>query len=180
MTKSLILDELNTKAEVILYLDATLPRILPKTTVKKLMRAVKPHADRAMHIEHLREAIRLAELHAAKFEATLAEDAELEMLLKEDAELEALADLIESTKLEAIDLHNFLADPQNARHIHPSKREVTFRPFLEDLEAILAGNVINEQELIDVEAWVRRAKDFKVGIENKRRQAPMQTVKRAA
>lgn len=191
MNQNLTLEELVAKAEVILFLSIAHPGILPKTTVTRLTQALKPKVDKTMQVTHLTEAIRLAELpkHVAKFEAAIAEDAErqqqaaveaaeFQRLLDEEAAIDALAAKIEDKKLEAIGLHNYL--DENRDYIHPSKVTTKFDPFLGELEDILACNVVSDEQLANVEAWIGRALTFKQGIDNKRRQAPRQTERIAA
>jgi len=92
--------------------------------------------------------------------------------------IDALAAKIEDKKLEAIGLHNYL--DENRDYIHPSKVTTKFDPFLGELEDILACNVVSDEQLANVEAWIGRALTFKQGIDNKRRQAPRQTERIAA
>lgn len=80
MTKQPILDNLVEHARTIIRLDTRFPGLLPKTTVKMLRRGISddphPGRTRAMRITQLQEAIRLAKLHEAKFEAAVADSTE--------------------------------------------------------------------------------------------------------
>jgi hypothetical protein len=137
MTNLFDLDAKAFTAKIILWLNAVHPNLLPKTTVTLLTRAIKPHADLAMQLTHLREAIRLAELHRAKFEAAMAEDEAIEQLLREDEVIEA-------------------ADRCRKLHNHP---EVFFGPgvsgIAEEIEEFLTSldELIATQDLEGLLNW---------------------------
>jgi len=140
--------------------------VLPKTTVKMLETGIKTGNQ-----GKLSEGLRLAHLHDDKLNKARLEAAEIEQLIAEETAIEALAAQIENKKLEAIELHNFL--DSNVRLIHPTK-QMRYTTFLDEIEEVLDGGIE------EVTAWIKRAKDFKQGIDGKLRQAPRQTIRIAA
>lgn len=154
------LTELENVAMAILFWGKVYPGMLPDRTAKMLRSGITN-----LDAGKLKEGIRLADLHELKFQVAIAEDAELVRLFVEEA-------LIETAKLEAIGLHNYLLE--NKAVINPAKT-VRFVSFLAELDGVLDSG-----DLAEVDAWIKRAKDFKAGIESKLRQAPRQTERRAA
>lgn len=147
MTQSMSMEELSTTAEVILYLNAKFPGHLPKTTVTMLTRGIKPHADLVMQTQHLREAIRRAEIHAAKFEVALAEDAEFEQLLAEEAAMNAqrepIVTMCDEAYLALIDLEDRVVEAKLDK----------FEAFLDKLDGLKARGTVEQ-----LQEWLRDAK----------------------
>lgn len=151
------LNQLIAVAEAILFWKEVHPTLVPDRIVKMLRSGI-----RNLDTGKLTEGIRLAELYDAKVKTAIAEDSELERMLSEES-------LIENKKLEAIGLYNFLDEEVHKATIHHSKQE-RFDDFMSEIDP-----VISSKKLADVEAWIKRANDFKAGMVAKLRQAPRQT-----
>ena len=161
------LDQLIETAEVILYLNALYTGILPATTVKLLKSGIKSSDE-----TKLTTGIRRAGIHQEAFERELGVDAEIDLLIEQEQKEIILAGKIEDKKMEAITLYIFLDN--NRSWIHPAKT-VRFTCFIEELQPMLDRRVVTQEELELVETWVKRASDYRGGIEDKQGRLPMQT-----
>lgn len=152
--------------------------VLPKTTAGRLERAV-----RTGNLAELTKYLRLAHLHDDNLEQSRKETAELYAMIAQEeqalaevsAEIDELVEMeerIEAGQSESIELYDFL---HKYRSYIRSYKLPRFDGFMAEIDHILSIREVSQATLDEVNAWIKRAKDFKQGVDAKRRQLPQQT-----